>query len=71
VDGQAPTTTARAAIDIFVLLTINHSLGSAERKRASAWVLLFDGQGARRHGRRVTSLQAADNGEVIGELQFC
>jgi xanthine/CO dehydrogenase XdhC/CoxF family maturation factor len=44
-DGPEPTTTAKAAIDIFVLLTINHSLGSAERERASAWVLLFDGQG--------------------------
>jgi hypothetical protein len=44
-DGPEPTTTAKAAIDIFILLTINHSLGSAERERASAWVLLFGGQG--------------------------
>jgi hypothetical protein len=43
-DGPEPITTAKAAIDIFVWLTINHSLGSAERERASAWVLLLGGQ---------------------------
>jgi hypothetical protein len=70
VDGAAPTTTAKAAIDIFVGLTIKHSLGLAERERASAWVLLFDGAGPAGIGRRVTSLQAADNAKVMRELQF-
>jgi hypothetical protein len=45
-------------------------LGSAERERASAWVLLFDGAGPAGIGRRVTSLQAADNAKVMRELQF-
>jgi hypothetical protein len=63
-DGPAPTTTAKAAIDIFVGLTIKHSLGSAGRER-----IVRRGR-ARRHGRRVTSLQAADNAKVMRELQF-
>jgi hypothetical protein len=40
-DGPELTTIAKAAIENVVLLTINHSLGSAEPERSSAVVLFF------------------------------
>jgi hypothetical protein len=63
---------ANAAIEYFVGLTINHSLGSAERERSSAWFYFSWRKGqARAQERRVTSLQAGDNREVMAQLQFC
>jgi hypothetical protein len=66
-EGPELTTNAKAAIENFVLLSINHSLGLAELVSSSAGIIVYV---ALSYRRRLVSLQFEDNREMIEELQF-
>ncbi|AHZ73346.1 hypothetical protein OU5_P0094 (plasmid) [Pseudomonas mandelii JR-1] len=51
-EGTELTTIANAAIENFVLLTINHSLGSAELESSSAGIIVYGKQVALPYRRR-------------------
>jgi hypothetical protein len=53
------------------LLTINHSLGSAELESSSAGIIVYGKQILLPYRRRVSSSQSGDNVEMIEKLQFC
>jgi hypothetical protein len=70
-EGPELTTNAKAAIENFVLLSINHSLGLAELVSSSAGIIVYGKRVALSYRRRLVSLQFEDNREMIEELQFC